>query len=105
MANQIYNEQHKHRNLTIFARTRTINSLVISQIVHKARIYIPSKQIIKELNSLVYSFLWYPNCIEQLVRKKLIADRDKGGINLIDIQSKIETCRVKKRKHWRKAKI
>ena len=91
-------EQHKHRNLTIFGRTQIINSLVISQIVHKARIYIPSKQIIKELNSLIYSFLWYPNCIEQLSRKKLIADREKGGINLIDIKSKMETCRVEKAK-------
>ena len=89
-------DQHKHRNLSIFGRAQIINALIISQVVHKSRIYTPPNNVMKEINSLIYSFIWHPNTIEGMARKKLIADRDKGGINLIDLESKMKTCRLDK---------
>jgi len=34
-----------------------------------------------------------------LLEKKLIAEKVKGGINIFDLKTKMETCRVEKAKH------
>ena len=90
---------HRERKLTLFGKVQIINTLLIPVIIHKAKILIPPPEILKQINTILYKFLWHPNPIENLSRKKLIAHKDQGGIAMIDLNSKFETCRIEKIKH------
>ena len=62
------------------------------------RIYPPTQNIIKEINSIIFNYLWLNYPYEQLARKKLIAEKQEGEINMMDIESKFNTCYVEKTK-------
>ena len=64
--------------------------------MHKTKLLIPPIKTLKEINAILFKFLWYPNRIENMARSKLIADLNQGGFNMIDLVSKCETCRVEK---------
>ena len=89
---------HKERKLTLYGRIQIINTLLIPQIMHKAKLLIPPNKTLKEINAILFEFLLNPNRIENMTRSKLIADLNQGGFNMIDLFSKCETCRVKKLK-------
>ena len=91
--------KHDTRNLSIFGKIQIIKTLVIPLFIHIARIYRPTTKIIKEINQILYKFLWTKHPIEQLSRSKLIAEIKEGGIKMIDIESKINTCYVEKIKY------
>ena len=48
------------------------------------------------IDSLMHRFLWHPNRFENIKRTKPTANTEQGGINLINIKAKFETCRVEK---------
>ncbi len=52
---------------------------------------------IKEINRLLYGFIWHKK--ERIQRNTLIGDIDRGGIGMIDIESKIRAIRVTWVKH------
>ena len=62
------------------------------------RIYPPTQNIIKEINSIIFNYLWLNYPYEQLARKKLIAEKQEGEINMMDIERKFNTCYVEKTK-------
>ena len=74
---------HRERKLTLFGKVQVINTLLIPVIIHKAKILIPPPEILKQFNTILYKFLWHPNPIENLSRKKLIAHKDQGGIAIV----------------------
>ena len=54
-------------------------------------ISIPS-EIVKEVNSIFYNFIW--NGKDKVKRCALISDIDKGGLKMLDIESMISARRV-----------
>ena len=61
--------------------------------------YINQLKTEEDLNQILFKFLWSNDPIEQLSRKKLISEYKEGGIKMIDITSKLETCYVEKIKY------
>ena len=51
-----------------------------------------SEELIKEVNSLIYRFIWKGN--DKIKRSALIHDIEYGGLRLLDIQSMIQAQRV-----------
>ena len=51
-----------------------------------AKILIPPSEILKQINTILLTLLY----INNLNRKKLIADKDQGGIPMIDLTSKFQ---------------
>ena len=92
-------QDHENRRLTIFGKIQIIKTLIIPLLIHIARLIIPSEKITKEINQILFKFLWNNYSIEQLSRKKLIAEYKDGGITMVDLQSKIDTCFVEKIKY------
>ena len=88
--------QHENRNLTIYGKNQIIKTLLMPLTINIARIFPPTSNIIKEINSLLFKYLWQNYPFEQLARKKLIAEKHEGGISMMDIESKFDTCFVEK---------
>ena len=88
--------QHQNRNLTIYGKNQIIKTLIMPLNINIARIYPPTSKIIKEINGIIFNYLWLNSPYEQLSRKKLIAEKQEGGITMIDIESKFDICFVEK---------
>ena len=91
--------QHQNRNLTIYGKNQIIKTLIMPLTINVARIYPPTPNIIKEINNIIFKYLWQNYPYKQLARKKLIAEKQEGGITMIDIESKFDTCFVEKIKY------
>ena len=75
------------RNLTPFGRIVVLKSLVLSKIVHfLTSLPTPSKQVMKELNSIFYNFLWNgkPDKVKRSIGKQKLIN---GGIAMIDLEA------------------
>ena len=88
--------KHQNRNLTIYGKNQIIKTLIIPLTINIARIFPPTQNIIKEINSVIFNYLWLNYPYEQLARKKLIAEKQERGISMIDIENKFNTCFVEK---------
>ena len=74
------------RDLTPFGKVTVIKSLILSKVVHILQaLPTPSKQIIKEVENILYKFLWSnkPDSIKRAVVKQQLKD---GGLNMPDIK-------------------
>ena len=71
-----------------------IKSLIIPQFTYLASVTSIKKQYIKELENEIYNFIW-DGKRDKVKRLTLIADYDKGGLNMIDIKSYFNTLKVK----------
>ena len=58
----------------------------------KAAVIAVTDDFIKEINSLIYSFIWKGN--DKIKRAALINDIENGGLRMLDIQSMIHSQRV-----------
>ena len=85
-------EIHKDRKLSIYGKIQIINTLLVPLIIHLAKTPIPPQNVVNHINSLMYSFLWHPNWIENIKRTKLTANTEQGGVKMINIKAKFETC-------------
>lgn len=96
-------ELQKHRGLSIFGKVNIIKSKIISQIFHKLQYMCLSAQKIKQVENLLYEFLWYPEKHELMRRELLIAKLNEGGINMVDFRSKCKAALIFKLKFIVKA--
>ena len=83
----------KMRNLTYYGKITIIKALLISQIIYVATVYtVPSKFII-DINKILFSFLW--NSKREKVKRGVIINTSKaGGLDMVDIESKIKSLRL-----------
>ena len=51
-----------------------------------------SKDIIKEINSTIYSFIWRGN--DKIRRHAIISDYKYGGLRMSDLQTLVDTQRI-----------
>jgi len=83
----------KMRNLTYYGKITIIKALLISRIIYVATVYtVPSKFII-DINKILFSFLW--NSKREKVKRGVIINTSKaGGLDMVDIESKIKSLRL-----------
>ena len=85
---------HSKRDLTIFGKTKIINTLALSHINMIAKIQLPSKKQIKSINKLIFTFLWHPRKIEQISRSKITKQKDDGGIGIPNLKLRTDAIFV-----------
>ena len=84
------------RNVGIIGKVCIAKSLLLSQLVYASQaIYMPDK-ILKEINTLLYRFLWRKKdcnrrAFEKVKRTVLNSDIEKGGLKMIDFKTMQES--------------
>ena len=80
------------RGLYIYGKVTLIKSLLIPKIVYISSLLPTPEYVIKELNQLLYKFLWKGK--DKVTRASVINDYEEGGIKMIDIESLIKSLRL-----------
>ena len=79
-------ENWEVRRLTLLGKITVIKSLLASQLVYILSPLPTPSGYLKEINSLLYKFLWNGKC-DKIKRAHMINDYTKGGLKMLDIQS------------------
>lgn len=82
------------RNLTLYGRAQIVKTLVTSQFLYAASVIHTPKQIIKDINKLIFNFIWR-NKKERLKRTVLVNKYEAGGLQVPDFQTMLNTTRLK----------
>ena len=82
----------KWRNLSILGKIQIIKTFAIPKLMFRASVISIPSEIVKEVNSIFYNFIW--NGKDKVKRCALISDIDKGGLKMLDIESMISARRV-----------
>ena len=88
----------KYRRLTLLGKITVIKSLVVSQLVYLHSPLRSNYRVLKEINDLLYNFLWNGKG-DKIKRKVMINHFDGGGLKMIDISSfnkSLKTTWIKK---------
>ena len=80
------------RGLTLLGRIQIVKTFAIPKFMYKASLISVSEDRIKDVNKLLYSFIWKGN--DRIKRTVLINDIENGGQKMLDIQSMILSQRV-----------
>ena len=83
----------KMRNLTYYGKVTIIKVLVASQITYMATAVSVPTYVVKKINKLVYTFLWGSRK-ENVKRNVCINQVSKGGLNMVDLNAKINSLRL-----------
>ena len=75
-------------------KTAILKALALSQIVYVLSSLPTPKGVIKEINALLYDFLW-DNKGDKIKRTEMINDYSKGGLKMIDIASFNQALKMK----------
>ena len=97
----------KWRELSLLVRIQVVRTFIVPKIMFPASVISVSTELIKEANLICYNFIW--NGRDKVKWNAVTADIEKGGLNMLDIESMIRTKRVtclKKfledyRNHWK----
>ena len=82
------------RRLTLLGKIAIIKSLAISQIVYALSSLLTPKCLLKEINYLLYEFLWDGKG-DKIKRTQIINKYDEGGLKMIDIESFSKALKAK----------
>ena len=82
----------KWRGLSLLGRIQIIKTFGIPKLMFRASVLPISKDLIKEADSLFYYFIW--NGKDKVKRNVMISEVEKGGLNMLDIDSMVRTRRV-----------
>ena len=79
-------ENWQFRRLTLLGKITVIKSLLASQLVYILSPLPTPSEYLKEINSLLYKFLWDGKG-DKIKRTLMINDYSKGGLKMLDIKS------------------
>ena len=82
----------KWRGLSLLGRIQIIKTFAIPKFMFRASVLPISKDLIKEADSLFYYFIW--NGKDKVKRNVMMSEAEKGGLNMLDIDSVVRTRRV-----------
>ena len=82
----------KWRGLSLLGRIQIIKTFATPKFMFRASVLPISKDLIKEADSLFYYFIW--NGKDKVKRNVMISEVEKGGLNMLDIDSMVRTRRV-----------
>ena len=92
-----------NRSLTIFGKVIVINTLAIPKLIYNFTILPVPEHVIIKLENIITNFLW-PNR-SRINRNCLIDIVENGGINVVDIRSKITSLKATWVTKWLKKPI
>jgi hypothetical protein len=87
-------KQWNKRNLTFFGKIKVIKTLILSKFVYLVQSVKVPHDIIKKIDSLIYTFLWHGKR-EKIRRTTLIGQKFKGGIDMCDTTSFFKSLKMK----------
>ena len=83
----------KGRNLSLIVRVRVINIYILSRLWYRTEIFSVPKNLLTEIESDKLDFVW--NKKKHEINKQLsMSCESNGGLQLVDIQSKIGAQRL-----------
>ena len=80
------------RGLSIYGKVTVIKSLLIPKFVYVSSLLPTPKELVKDLNRLLFKFLWKGT--DKVTRASTINDFEHGGLKMIDIDSIIVSLRL-----------
>ena len=99
--------QWRRRQLTLLGKITVVKSLLVSKLVHVlTALPNPSEATIKELNSILFRFIWNEGP-DKVKRTTLITDYHEGGLRMLDIHSFLVSLKISwlKRLYWAPANV
>ena len=82
----------KWRGLSLLRRLQIVKTFAIPKFMFRASVILTSKELIKDMNSILYSLIW--NGTDRVKRNALISDIEMGGLKMLDIDSMISAKRI-----------
>ena len=82
----------KWRDLSLLGRIEIVKAFAIPKFMFRASVISTSKELIKEVNSILCSFIW--NGKDKVKRHALISDIEMGGLKMLDIDLMISPKRI-----------
>jgi exonuclease III len=83
----------KARDLSLLGRVLIVKTIALSKFTHLASIIVIPQKVIKEVNSLIYEFVWQGKR-DKIKRDILVQDYDNGGLKMIDFDMVIKAAKV-----------
>ena len=80
------------RGLSLHGKVTIIKSFLISKFVYVCSILPTPKEVVRELNRLLFKFLW--NGVDKVTRVSAINDYERGGLKMIDVDCIIRSLRL-----------
>ena len=80
------------RGLSIYGKVTIIKSLIIPKFVFISWLLTVLKEIVKELNQMIFKFLWKGT--DKVTRLSTINEYENGGLKMIDLESMIKSLRL-----------
>lgn len=80
------------RGHTLPGRIQIVKSFIIPKVLSKAALIAVTRDLIKEINSLICRFSWRVN--DKIKRAALVSDIEDGGLKKLEIHSMILAQRV-----------
>ena len=80
------------RGLSLYGKVTVIKSLIIPKFVYVSSLLTMPKGVIKELNQLIFKFLW--KGVDKVTRLAVINDYQKSGLKMIDLETMAKSLRL-----------
>ena len=74
------------RDLSLFGKIQIIKTFALSQFVLPATVFVVIPEIVKQIETMLYRFLWNDKP-DKVKRLKVIRDVKHGGLNMVDVRS------------------
>ena len=71
------------RNLSLKGKTIVINTLILSKLWFIANVFPIPKDLIPEINKIIFGYLWEESAAEPIARETLFLPRDRGGLGIL----------------------
>lgn len=89
----------KQRKLKFRGKVVVVNALLMSKWVYTLGVLDMPVWALKEINNVVSGFLWGGKGVK-IAHDVMIADYDRGGLRLVDLEVKLKAIRVKRVKRF-----
>jgi hypothetical protein len=81
------------RDLSLIGKIAVLKSLAFSTIIYQCGVMVPPDKFEEEIIDIAYTFIWNGKP-DKIKRKTLIAEYEKGGLKMLDINSFVKAQRV-----------
>ena len=80
------------RGLSLYGKVTIIKLLIIPKFVYVASLLPTPKEVIKQLNQLLFKFLW--KGVDKVTRLSAINEYENGGLKMIDFETMVKSLRL-----------
>ena len=80
------------RGLSLYGKVTIIKSLIIPKFVYVSSLLPTPKEVIKQLNQLLFKFLW--KGVDKVILLSAINEYENGGLKMIDFETMVKSLRL-----------